>query len=351
MSLRESNIELILVYGRMTKGEYTKDDERELDWAIFRENRIFKLGNHELIYQSCLDLINDVDLIIVEQANRLLTNYLLMIMSKFGKFKFAYWGHGSNLQMNENGFWNRFKTLFLGISDHWFAYTDGTRKFLLSKGIPDMKITVVNNAIDTEELRELYKTISDEEINSVKEKLNLSGDNIGLYCGALYKEKRIEFLIESIQLIKQEVPDFQFIFLGGGPDSDLVRKEANKRSWIHYCGPKFDHEKIPYFKLSKVFLLPGAVGLAILDSFATETPMITTDYSFHGPEVEYIVNNQNGIISKNEIGSFASEVVNLMNNDNVLERLRNGCRESSLEYTNDKMVEKFKIGVKKCLEH
>ena len=130
----EYNLELELIYGRLNNKYSTKNDERDLLWAEFRNNkRITKIGNTDLLWQPCLDKIKEIDLVIVEQANALLVNYVLLFLSKFMKFKFAFWGHGANLQENPNSLKNKFKYKFLTQSDYWFAYTNNVKNFLLSK--------------------------------------------------------------------------------------------------------------------------------------------------------------------------------------------------------------------------
>ena len=42
-------------------------------------------------------------------------------------------------------------------------------------------------------------------------------------------------------------------------------------------------------------LLPGAVGLGVLDSFAFDVPLVTVDLPYHGPEIDYVRDGENGV--------------------------------------------------------
>ena len=39
---------------------------------------------------------------------------------------------------------------------------------------------------------------------------------------------------------------------------------------------------------ANLMLIPGLVGLAVVDSFAAQCPVVTTDFRGHSPEFEYI---------------------------------------------------------------
>jgi len=349
LALLDHDIALDLVYGRLKNQDSKKKDERSLEWATFRENKRIKVGSANLLWQPSLDKVVQADLVIVEQANSLLINYLLIPLSKVMKFKLAFWGHGANLQEDPNSIKNKFKYFFLKRPHCWFAYTQGVKKFLSSKGVKTEHITVVNNAIDTVSLKRQYDDYSEAELNTIKQDLGIKGDNIAVYCGGIYADKRIEFLIEAGEQIKKEVKDFQLIFVGAGPEQNKVEEVAKKYNWIYYMGPKFGLERVPYFKMSKLFLMPGLVGLAILDTFATQTPMVTTDYPFHSPEIEYLDDGENGIITANNMESYVKQVVELLNNDDNLAHLKAGCLKSSSLYSTENMVENFKSGIVQCL--
>ncbi len=297
--LKKENIELTLIYGKLKDSNSKKNDEIDIPWAIYRENKIIKIYKYHLLWQSCLDKVRDSDLVIAEQANSLLINYILIVLRKLLKFKFALWGHGANLQDDPNSQRNKFKYLFLAKNDHWFAYTESVKKFLLSKNVTNDNITVVNNAIDTKTLKQQYIECSNADVIDMKNEMEIESDNIAVYSGAIYNIKRIDFLIKAGKKVSEKIDDFHLLIIGAGPDQYLVEKASEKYPWLHYVGPKFGKDRVVYFKMASLLLLPGAVGLAILDAFVTETPMVTTDYKLHGPEIAYLENNKNGIITDN----------------------------------------------------
>jgi L-malate glycosyltransferase len=348
-SLQKENIELNIVYGKLKNTNAKKNDEVDLDWGQYEPNVVFKVGKIELLWQPALRQIINSDLIIVEQANKLLMNYVLMLLRTVTKKRIAFWGHGINMQDKHNSVGNKIKKLYSNRCDWWFAYTNNVKKTILENGFHGENITVVNNAIDTRSLSETYVKVTSKELEEIQKYHKIGNGPIGLYCGGMYKEKRLDFLIEACLKIKESIPDFEMIFIGAGPEEDKVKNASLEHAWIHYVGPKFNNDKVPYFKMADVFLMPGLVGLAILDSFAMQAPLITTNYPYHSPEIEYLENGTNGIMTENALESYCQNIVSLLKDKNILNEFKNGCIESAKIYTIENMISNFTDGIVKAL--
>jgi glycosyltransferase involved in cell wall biosynthesis len=172
---------------------------------------------------------------------------------------------------------------------------------------------------------------------------------IGLYCGSLYHDKQIEFLLDAAQRIKTKIPCFHLFVVGGGKLEPLVEQVARQTDWIHFVGPQFGAEKAAYFRLASFFLNPGMVGLSILDAFCAGLPMLTTDYFGHSPEIDYLEPGVNGICSHFELEAYAAMVANLCLDSSQLARLQEGARRSGERYTLEAMVANFRDGICQCL--
>ena len=343
-ALDEHNIELQLIYGSTNKVEALRNDEVDIKWARFIPNIYFRLGKIEIIWQPCLKHTKNKDLIIVEGANRLILNYILMITRHISKFKLGVWGHGRDMQTVKNSIQNRFKSLFLNQCDCYFAYTYGVKDYLIEHKFPEDRIVIVQNAIDTSELKKQYQNIKDSEIEELKAQFGIIGSNTGIYCGGMYPEKRIDFILEACKKVKKEISDFHIIFIGSGIDSDKVQSASIQNHWIHYIGPKFGTERVKFFKISSIQIMPGLVGLGILDSFVMEAPMITTDYPYHSPEIEYLMSGFNGIMTRNSLDEYSQTIIDVLKTKKYNELIE-GCRISTEKYTINNMVDNFKNGI------
>jgi glycosyltransferase involved in cell wall biosynthesis len=346
-------IELVLIYGQPGPADAAKRDTVELQWAHKIRNRVVRIGSRELYWQPCLGLLRDVDLVIVEQASKLLVNYVLFMYQLAGARRLAFWGHGKNFQEHQASNAGEIVKRFMSRKVHWwFAYSGLSARIVTSMGYPANRITVVQNALDTRSLIEARLAADAQHLAAVRDEIGVEGTNVCIYAGSMYADKRLGFLLNACNLIRKDVPDFEMIFVGAGPDEDMIKEAAKEHKWIHYVGPRFGKEKVPYFMLSKLFLMPAAVGLAVLDAFALEVPLVTTDGRFHGPEIEYLLDGINGVLVRNadNPAAYAAAVTRLLQDDTWREGLVAGCRRDKNVYTIEEMVNRFANGVLEALK-
>ncbi len=349
--LAEDEIELTLVYGDPTPSEASKKDASRLPWARYLPNHVFMAGGTSLIYQPLLKLSRQFDLIIVEQANRLLVNPLLVLLHRIGLRRVAYWGHGKNFQTREPGPARWMKSFLAKNVAWWFAYNETSAKVVMALGYPSKRITRVMNTIDNQKLADDLRSVTGEDVDVLKTRLGIGTKNVCLYIGGMYDLKRLDFLFEALLEIRRRVPDFRMIFLGSGVDKDKVEAFAREHAWCSYEGSRFGREKAAYMKLGKLILMPGLVGLAVIDSFVARLPIVTTALNYHSPEIEYLQSGTNGIMveAADDALAFAAEVSTLLQDENRLQCLREGCAEAAEMYSMTQMVERFSRGIKEAL--
>jgi glycosyltransferase involved in cell wall biosynthesis len=349
-ALKEDGIDLTVAYSN-PRSKTGKNDNCELLQAPGAKVQGYWVLGGRALYQPLLREVAAADLVIAQEANRLLLNYLLAVLSKFGMKRVAFWGYGENKDAKPSDFSELLRRRLAHEVDWYFAYTRGAAKNLASRGLPAETITTVGNAIDTRKLAELIEGIGQDELSLKKREFSIEENAcIGLFCGVLHPDKGIGFLLEAAQAIRAKLPRFHLIVMGGGPEEEKVRTMSKKWPWIHGVGPRFGIEKAIFFKLADVFLLPGYVGLAILDSFAAGLPLLTTDIPYHRPEIEYLDPGSNGLMTEHDVEKYAAEIVSLFSNPALLRKLSDGALATARRYSIDTMVENFRVGVLAFLE-
>lgn len=348
--LARDGIELQLIYGQEYPGTVPRSEQLKHPWTIRIENRYLNTPLGQVVWQACLSHLQDSDLIVVEQANSLLLNYWLMISRGRRQHRLAFWGHGRNFQARSgHSLREGFKRWFINQVDWWFAYTESSAKTVRESGFPTDRITVVQNAIDTNELESALAGVTQADLIGLRTQLGLANDHVALYCGGLYVGKQLDFLIAACQAIRQRISNFHMIFIGDGPEQGKIEQAAQEHGWIHYVGPKFGQDRAMYFRVSQALLMPGLVGLAIVDSFVAGTPLFTTNIGTHSPEISYLEHGMNGVLTPFSISHYANAVAEFFESEELQKRLREGCHRAARVYTFEHFVERFASGIVHCL--
>lgn len=346
LRLEAGSCRLRVFYGPPSAEEERKADTGELEWGERIPTRYIQLGSHQLYWQPCLRRVWRSDLVVVEQASKLLLNYVLLAAQYRGGPPVAFWGHGRNFQLDAaSRFGEVLKRSVSRYPHWWFAYTEGSAATVRQLGYPAERITVLQNAIDTATLREFRGRLPASSVSSLRKNLGISGTNVALFIGGLYQGKRLDFLISAAHIMRRLLPDFELLVVGAGPAEDVIRHAAATAPWIHHLGPHFDQDKIPFFALAKVLVLPAVAGLTVLDSFALEVPIVTLAGEHHPPEFEYLLHGVNAVIVPGRNAeSYAKYVVDLLQSDDIRAELRAQCRVAAERYTLEAMVERFATG-------
>jgi glycosyltransferase involved in cell wall biosynthesis len=350
--LSNSNIELQLIYGQEYPGSVPRTLPINESWAHSINNQYFSFSWGQLVWQPCSALLGHSNLIIIEQANSLLLNFWLQIRRSLGRGpKLAFWGHGKNMQVKSaNSLSERIKKLLINHIDWWFAYTELTADIIVESGVPDQHITILQNAVETTSLKHAMNDITSNASINYRASLGLHDGPIALFCGGMYQNKKLGFLIDACKKIHQRLPDFQLLLIGNGPEQYIAVEAAVQYDWIHYYGPRFGAERAIYFTLADIFLMPGLVGLAILDSFSAGLPLFTTGIPMHSPEMVYLKNTKNGFISKPSVAAYSDSVCNYLLSDRTHKnRIKAACLASAEYYTLDNMASNFVNGIERCI--
>lgn len=348
---RIRNIDCHLVHGQATASEKSKNDEGKLEWADKVRNYYVRVAGRDILWQPLPDSVCDADLFVFMQESRILSNYPLILRGKFGGPKLAYWGHGVNFQScAPGGLRERWKRFLVRQVDWWFAYTELTAEIVRCAGFPAERITCLNNAIDTTEFRKTVESITRDELAEIRKGLRLNGNaRVGILCGSLYPDKRLDFLVEAAAAIRHNVNDFHVVVIGSGPAKNFIDQAAKAYPWLHPVGARFGREKAAYFKLAEIMVNPGALGLHILDAFSVGLPVVSISNARHGPEIAYLQNGVNGVLTGDTVKEYADAVTRLLNDAVWWRSLSANALASSPDYTVEKMAERFADGLSRCL--
>lgn len=341
-------VDIHVFHGCPPQSMAARDDAAETVWATELPTKFFSCGGRTLNWKSLAPLRRDgpYDLVIVEQALKNLETYVIRLLGCTRRV--AFWGHGKTYTEQSTFLTTQLKRLLTRSGNWFFAYTSGGARAVVEGGFAPERVTVLNNSVDTTALHRDISQLNPTAINGFKEKYDLLG-RTALYIGALDEGKRISWLIHAATFAHELDPNFRLLVVGDGRDRQLVEEAAAMHDWVVYCGPMFGSSKATALAASNIIVMPGRVGLAAVDSFAAERPIVTTEWPRHAPEFEYLENGVNALITHDDAAEYGQAIFSLLEDEEQLLILRRGCKESAKEYSIERMAENFIQGVQKSL--
>ncbi len=339
--LRAAGLHLRVACGEPMEAEASKGDGGELTWADRLPTRYWLGGR--LCWQPFAHLARDAAVTVITAENKLVCN----LAEQFGasQRRVMLWGHGGNLQGRRDTLRERFKAQVALRADWWLAYTALSRDLVHSLGFPAERITVLENAVDTSELRSQLDGVTLQDQARLRAQLELDVGPVGIYVGSLYAEKRIDFLLDAARAIREQVPGFQLIVVGGGPQHGLVAEAAAREPWVKNLGVRRGADKALALSLASIYLHPGAVGLAVQDAFVAGLPLVTTAMATHGPEIAYLDAGRNSLITADGLAAYVQQCVALLRDPQRQAVMRAECLADGRRYTLQNMSRHFAEGV------
>lgn len=108
-------------------------------------------------------------------------------------------------------------------ADHIIVISESFKQNIMAKGVPEEKITVVYNWVDTDSVKPVPKAE-----NSLYEELNLDPQKFYVvYAGNFGVSQGIGTILKAAERLKEE-KDISFLLFGGGAEYEKIRAEAEQ---------------------------------------------------------------------------------------------------------------------------
>jgi glycosyltransferase involved in cell wall biosynthesis len=251
--------------------------------------------------------------------------------------QFYWWSHAT--YGNQGSFGIFIRKIIYKSSTGIFSYNNKGKENLLSMGVKESRIQVVNNSINKEDYGYLNHDLYNRKPNQTF---------TILYTGRLTKAKKVDLLIKALALLKKNNSiEFKCFIIGDGDLDDLKHLASNLdvTDKIDFVGAKYGEEAHYYFLNSDIFVYPGGIGLSIIHAMSFGLPVITSNnYNEHGPEIEILQIDDNGdLFQDNSIEELADKILEWKNR---LKKSKNeyvkNCidRIEKMEYLPDVMSQK-----------
>ena len=208
-------------------------------------------------------------------------------------------------------------------ADFVLVLSDVVRERLLKSGVPDSKIVVIPNGVDT-------KTFRPGNNHAGADKLNL------LYVGVISLRKGIHYLNDAARLAQPYIEKCSVI--GGVVDKELI----GRTPYLQYEGMKSHSGVATALQAADVFVFPSlfeGMARAVLEAMASGLPVITTrEAGYEG----VIRSGENGFLVPARDPAAIAEVIRyLAQHPFELCRIGQEARKTAEEYTWDRLGQTF----------
>jgi len=189
----------------------------------------------------------------------------------------------------------------------------------------------------------VYNGVDLEEIDSIK--ASKSEKKTIIFSGRMVWFKYPEDLVESIQILKQEIPDIVLKFVGDGQKMGMLQKKVKTLHLgkeVEFWG-KLDHKyTIANIKMSDVLVLPSlkdTFGIVVVEAMACGVPVVAYDCA--GPRE--IITEDVGLLAKpRDVEDLANKIKAILVNKKLAEIIgKNGRKKVEQKFTWDKVVENY----------
>ena len=347
--LAAEGIELAIAAAESSGEDQKRGDDRTSEGADFnlRSRRITGFGK-SVIYRDLARINREFqpDLLIVEQAIKNLESWFpVMLQGPRRRMRVAMWGHGKSYSTSQSPLEGELKQWLTRRADWFFAYTTGGADYVVARGFPRNRTTVLWNSTDTRTLQMDLAGIGGQEIKGYCQRLGLMPGRTALFLGGLDDRKGIPFLLESARVAAALMPGFMLLVAGAGAMEDLVLEEQAQGGPVRMLGRVEGRQKALALATADILMVPEWVGLVAVDSLAAGRPLVSTRHDSHSPEFEYLVEGETLVLSEHEPSTYARAVLDLMKSPGRLAHMSDQGQLIAKDLSIEWMADNFVMGV------
>lgn len=274
---------------------HTTTDIKEMDTSLLKKVHYYKnyrWGQKFYWQRGILRLLfrPDYHSFFMLAESRCITAYLFFFFAHYfvPKKKVQVWTHG--WYGKETPMEARLKRWMFRHVDGIFVYGQYAKQLLVEHGIPEEKLFVIHNSLDYDRQLMLRQHIQTNDIFHVH-----FGNNwpVLLFIGRLSEVKRLDLLIEAVELLRNRGEHYNVVLVGDGVMRIELERQVNNlgltdRVWFY--GACYDEQRnAELIYNADLCVAPGNVGLTAMHTMVFGTPVIThNDFKWQMPEFEAI---------------------------------------------------------------
>lgn len=139
------------------------------------------------------------------------------------------------------------------LADYYLACSSEAAKWLYGEAIPEDKIRIINNTIDSQRF-----SFNEEIRRNMREKLRLQDKFVIGHVGRLERVKNQKFLLEIFAEVRKKIENAVLLILGDGSLKECLQEQAEMldiTDSVIFVGKRMDTEL--YYQVMDIFVLPS----------------------------------------------------------------------------------------------
>jgi len=263
-----------------------------------------------------------------------------LISKKFYKIPYVLWGQGSDVYLPDP-LTKMTSKITMQNADSMIALTEDMKQAMQSIYYRD--VAVVPNGIEFKEY------MSEAPVNMIK-----GSEKRILFVGRLYPVKGVQYLLQAMKIIHEEMPDVKLILVGDGEEREHLESLTDSleiRERVEFAG-RVLHKKVQdYMNQADVLVLPSlseGFPLTILEAMACGLPIVATRVRGVPDIVE---NDTNGyLVDTKDPEQIAWALLKILENEQLRKNISKNNREKVKTYSWDKVVVQLERIYQKTLQ-
>lgn len=199
-------------------------------------------------------------------------------------------------------------------ADQIIVISEGMKEQLHKRNVPEEKISVLSNCVDTNECRNVTSNIS----------LDIPSDHfVACYAGNHSKAQNIEQLFEAAKYSEEKQYFISYLFIGEGEEKEKMvrRAQAEKLMNIHFISHQNFDKLLEYIAISDICitslsqkpLFYSAIPTKTLEYMSCEKPVLFFGNNFFGKIIE---EKKMGVyVDSADIGRIPEAIVSVCSNE------------------------------------
>lgn len=218
---------------------------------------------------------------------------------------------------------------------------------LIKKHTVKDKVSVIHNFVDCQ----YFHPVDSTKKGKLRQKTGYNEDDfILIYAGRLFDSKGIEYIIESLSKIRNEMP-VKLIIAGSGPEEKKLVELVNQnglKELVNFTGEVDKERLLELYNCADAFIMASVTDrghlegtpMSMLEAMACGLPVITTSAGGIG---DVIINMKNGLIIEEKSSDEAASAIKLLYQNRDLYRVitDNAMKDINTKFSLDIVIQEI----------